>query len=259
MPPEGFPPNTRVCDQLTRKWGSAYEWVYKTIALRQAKILQVPDGEICYICKSKADHLGRSKLFVEHKDNDSNNYAEDNLGLAHRSCNTRKNPRGPIPQNALPITQERESTNIARRIRPRDDDAYSNRKNYDSEGPFRRRVFVRVKSQTAYTYKQLKADACEFCGVNPVTGDRYMEKLFGELIGPLVEATLPENPEGEKFAQFRDPAYYYLDLDLLCERFPPEGQRFVSDERRKELDEIAERSATEFLTHREVESKLGAK
>ncbi|MDE2439201.1 MAG: hypothetical protein KGN01_07480 [Patescibacteria group bacterium] len=250
---------------MTRKWGPAYNWVYRTIVLKQAREYTIPDGEICYICKHKSDPLGRTKLFVEHKDNDPANYSEENLGLAHRSCNTRKNPRGPLPQNALPTERERESINttLARRIRPRDDDAYSNRKNYDAEGPFRRRVFVRVKSGTAFTYKQLKGDACEFAGVNPVTGDRYMEKLFGELIGPLVEATLPENPDGEKYAQFRDPVYYYLDLDLLCERFPPEGQRFVSDERRKELDETAHQSALEFQTHRELDSSsknlLGAK
>lgn len=88
---------------MTRQWGSAYEWVYEFLKLR--------DGELCYICRGKEDKFGKSKLIVEHKDNDETNHAPGNLGLAHRSCNTEKNPKGTLPPDALPNNKEREMRN----------------------------------------------------------------------------------------------------------------------------------------------------
>lgn len=69
---------------MTRRWGTAYEWVFRFLSNR--------DGLTCYLCGQEKDEKGSANLVVEHKDNDKDNPDPTNLGLAHPSCNIKKNP-----------------------------------------------------------------------------------------------------------------------------------------------------------------------
>lgn len=75
---------------MTRKWGTAYEWVYRFLIER--------DGSVCYLCSSESDEKGSKNLWIEHIDNNPNNSNPLNLRLAHPSCNEKKNPPRQNPQ-----------------------------------------------------------------------------------------------------------------------------------------------------------------
>ena len=86
----GLAPGER---DMTRKWGAAYQWVQLYLEQRY--------GRVCFFCGERD-----KPLIVEHEDNDPKNYNPENLHWACWSCNQRKNPRGPVPQGALPRERE---------------------------------------------------------------------------------------------------------------------------------------------------------
>lgn len=78
------------------------------------------DGSKCYLCLKKTDENGSSTLFVEHKNNDKSSreyWHPANLGLAHQSCNIKKNPRG---KDVAPRERKREKRKRAGRVAWRD-------------------------------------------------------------------------------------------------------------------------------------------
>ena len=48
------------------------------------------DGDFCYICINKVDERGNAKLIIEHKNGLKDDWEPKNLGLAHQSCNVKK-------------------------------------------------------------------------------------------------------------------------------------------------------------------------
>ncbi len=89
---------------MTRKWGLTTDWVKLFLSNR--------DGMKCYLCGNLEDKHCNSILIIEHKNNDETDFRPENLGLAHRSCNIIKNPRGKLfLQNALPQA-ERKRENV---------------------------------------------------------------------------------------------------------------------------------------------------
>ena len=56
-------------------------------------IIAERDSECCKFCGRSPPEV---KLVIDHKDNDNQNNYLDNLQLACRSCNYKKNPRRPL-------------------------------------------------------------------------------------------------------------------------------------------------------------------
>ncbi len=191
---------------LTRPWGSSYDWVYRYVSLR--------DGEKCYLCNERADAQGRTLLIVEHRDNDPQNYNPANLGLAHRSCNGQKNPHGALPLYSVSV-----KVNPAPKVRS--SDGFAPNKNREAEPVFRRWVYAIIKANRDYpkTRDWLVNNGAAFVGANPVTVDRYLDKMFAELFGMLCE---DPTDKGEVVG-FRDPSDYDLNVEELEAKYPWEG------------------------------------
>lgn len=216
---------------MTRKWGPAQDWVFRFLLER--------DGENCYLCGKLTDAKGSKTLIIEHKDNNSDNPDPANLGLAHPSCNTKKNPpkQGVSPSGSSQTVCVKKSPIPVVRS-----DGFAPNKNAVAEPAFRRWVFGIVLSNRLdpKTYDWLVENGSAWVGANPVTVERYLDKMLAEVFGCLAY-----NPS-ERWGQvvvMKFPEDYEKTVEELDQAYPWRGQ--MHSETFRSVTESAKPSPTE--------------
>jgi len=133
--------------------------LYQQIAKQQ--------GDWCNVCREPSDS---KPLVIDHIDNDNSNSDLPNLQLLCRSCNNRKNPRGPGKKQS-PICMDGSEHLPPRRFTPEME------KNLVSEPLFRQFVANEILK---YGKKELVGLICagaEEASCSTPTATRYLQKM----------------------------------------------------------------------------------
>lgn len=131
------------------------------------------DGEKCRLCLSPGyKHRGPNQLIIERKDN-TGDYSNENIRLAHQRCNVRKNPRGlgkfnPNRPNYLTIDE----------VEPKLVRTYESAVNIRAQPAFRAYVIKRVMREGSVLVSDLINAGAEHADIGQQTAKRYLDRMI---------------------------------------------------------------------------------
>jgi hypothetical protein len=198
-----------------------YVWVRRFLVLRQIK--EGYDGQTCEICKRQQDTHGRTGLIIEHIDNDQKNNDPANLRLAHQSCNVIKDPPHSKERRlSQDVVQESVCVKVNPAPKVRSQDGFAANKNRMAEPLLRRWVYAILKANrdSSKSPQWLVREGSAYVGANPVTVDRYLDKMLSEIFGMLVVTSDDKTGEAVVFKYLSD---YDLTVDELELKYPWTG------------------------------------
>ncbi len=189
-------------------------------------------GAKCVIsdCPEPIEANPTLNLEIHHKNGDSSNNFESNLGLAHHACNSRANQKDARPgleREKKPAGAPGASFEMLKPV------SAEIVKNEDYEPIFRRECFRimleanREKgSKGVISEKQLRVTAREFVGCSQQTSYSYIERLFSEK-GPFEE--MIDLATQDRYARFRNRGDTALSIGQLEAKYPKEGKRYSKE------------------------------
>ena len=125
------------------------------------------DGEKCARCPVNE---GTKVLVIDHRDNDNSNNVLSNLQLLCRSCNNKKNPRGPGKKQS-PMYVRGDEYQPPRRPTPELE------KNERCEPVFRRWLEEKILQLGKMELHDTISSGAEKAGCSPPTANRYLQKM----------------------------------------------------------------------------------